>query len=99
MPEPSCANCGSRRVNGLADAVGCEDCGAATNYDGELVHGPTANDAPPAGDPPPGMTTSKTVAEDLDALSRDQLRAKARAVGVSGAGSMTKPELIAALDG
>lgn len=38
MPEPRCANCGSRRVQPLLDSVGCEVCGAATNYDGELVH-------------------------------------------------------------
>jgi hypothetical protein len=42
MAEPRCANCGSGRVQPLADAVGCEVCGAATDYDGELVHGPTS---------------------------------------------------------
>lgn len=44
MADIHCANCGSARVNALADAVGCDDCGAATGYDGELVHGPTARE-------------------------------------------------------
>jgi hypothetical protein len=45
MPsEPKCANCGSGRVQPLADAVGCEVCGAATGYDGELRHGPTSSE-------------------------------------------------------
>lgn len=44
MADVRCANCGSARVNALADAVGCDVCGAATSYDGELVHGPTARE-------------------------------------------------------
>lgn len=36
-----CAACGSRDVSALADAFGCQVCGAATSYDGKLVHGPT----------------------------------------------------------
>lgn len=44
MADVSCANCGSRRTNALADGVGCEDCGAATGYDGELIHPPTVED-------------------------------------------------------
>jgi hypothetical protein len=46
MPsEPKCASCGSGRVQPLTNAVGCEVCGAATGYDGNLVHGPTSTEA------------------------------------------------------
>jgi hypothetical protein len=83
MPEPSCASCGSRRVQALLDSVGCEVCGANTNYDGELVHGPTNTDPgrvsgpggagalPPSAPQNPGqggITTTKTVA---DAVGND----------------------------
>ena len=44
MADIRCGNCGSPRTNALADAVGCDDCGAATGYDGELRHGPTGRD-------------------------------------------------------
>jgi hypothetical protein len=71
-----CGSCGSARTNWLADAVGCEDCGAATYPDGSLAHEPTTG--PNAGTlgasenspghqdtaAPPKMTTTETVAAD-----------------------------------
>jgi hypothetical protein len=79
-----CGSCGSARTNWLADAVGCEDCGAATYPDGELAHEPTTG--PNAGTlgasenspghlntaPPPNMTTTETVAADLDEEQPDE---------------------------
>jgi hypothetical protein len=73
-----CGSCGSARTNWLADAVGCEDCGAATYPDGTLAHEPTTG--PKAGTlgasenspghlntaAPPNMTTTETVDADDD---------------------------------
>lgn len=84
--EPRCAACGSKRVQALAGAVGCEDCGAATDYSGELVHDPT--DAEPGrvsgpggeGALPPsapqnpgqdGITTTENVIDEEDDDSGD----------------------------
>lgn len=36
-----CAACGSMDTSALGDAFGCQSCGAATSYDGGLVHGPS----------------------------------------------------------
>ena len=50
-----CAACGSRDVSALADAFGCQECGAATSYDGRLVHGPTGL----VGEPAPAPVKAK----------------------------------------
>jgi hypothetical protein len=80
-----CGSCGSARTNWLADAVGCEDCGAATYPDGTLAHEPTTG--PNAGTlgasenspghlntaAPPNMTTTETVAADTDEEQPDDV--------------------------
>jgi len=105
MGDISCGACGSRRTYALADAVGCEACGAATRYDGTLAHGPTGRvfDGPPTEAPAAAnMTTTATVAEskaDLSGLTAAQLREAAAEQNIPGRSTMTKAELIEALGG
>jgi hypothetical protein len=102
-----CANCGSNRTNWLADAVGCEMCGAATRVDGELAHGPTVDPAAaavPLNEPTEAaahMTTTETVAEkaDLDDLTVAELREQAAEQDIEGRSGMNKAELVEALGG
>lgn len=54
-----CAACGSRDVSALADAFGCQVCGAATSYDGSLVHGRTDDNAVAAPAAPPPLKAKK----------------------------------------
>lgn len=54
-----CAACGSKDTSGLADAFGCQVCGAATSYDGRLVHGRTDGQPTAAAAPTPVKAKKK----------------------------------------